>query len=271
VRHATWTVRAVLVLALVAAQASARTPGQDDGGWRRVQQIEKGTEVIIGVAGRQPLRYTLLLADDRGVVVVKPTEQGLDEDVLDAFTEVGWGWTEVLAGRPVAKGGFEIRDGGVYRKSKKLMDLAGVVERIDRAAITDVRGAHTQSAGDPIVSGGRGESAKGAVIGALIGLGAWALAASVHASDGCGDGCYTPSVHATPQAGLFAGGLGALIGGLVGWSHREEHSTFYVAPKDSAPTLNDVPWERLRLALPPSLQGAGAVPPLTSPRAWRDR
>jgi hypothetical protein len=270
--------RAVVVLALVTApaasgwaggaktaplatssQASTTPSGRDDGGWLRVQQIEKGTQVIIGVSGRQPLRYILLLADGSGLVVVKPTDKRLDEDVFDAFVEIGWGWTEVLAGRPTTKGGFEIRDGGVYRKGKRLMELAAVVERVDRAAITEVRGAHTQSAADPSASAGNGEAAKGAVVGVLIGLGAWALAATIHASDGCGDGCYTLSVHPTVQAGMVAGGIGASIGGLVGWSHRAEHSTFYVAPRNLAATHGDMPWEQLRLMLPPSLQGAGAA------------
>jgi hypothetical protein len=39
----------------------------------------------------------------------------------------------------------------------------------------------------------------------------------------------------------------------------DEHATFYVAPKGSAQPLDEVSWERLRLALPPSLQGAGAA------------
>jgi hypothetical protein len=290
-KQGAWAARTVAVLALVmmasgwpgeakaaslaaSSQASTTPPGSDDGGWMRVQQIEQGTQLIIGVSGRQPLRYTLLLADDSGMVVVKPTDKPLDEDILDAFVEIGWGWTEVLAGRPAATGGFVIRDRGVYLNGKRLMELAAVVERIDRAAITEVRGAHTESAADPSTSAGKGEALKGGIAGALIGLGAWAVAATVHASDGCGDGCYTPSVHPTAQAGLVAGGIGALIGGLVGWSHKDEHSTFYVAPKALAATHGDVPWEKLRLALPLSLQGAGAarrpetnVRPIAAPSA----
>jgi hypothetical protein len=220
-----------------------------------VQQIEKGKQVIIGVPGRQPLNYTLLAADADGVVVVKPTDKKLDEDLIDALVQIGAGWPDVLAGRPVTKGGFEIKGGGVYRKGTKLMDLAAVVERIDRTAVIEVRGLHTKSAGDPSVNAVKQQAVKGGIIGGVIGFAAIAVVgfADPYCIRPCNNG---QEVMAKAAIGA---GIGGLIGGLRGQAVGAEHATFYVAPNGPMATLDDVPWERLRLALPPSLQGAGAA------------
>jgi hypothetical protein len=248
-----WAGGAEAATLAASSRASATASDQDDGGWWRVQQIKKGEKVIIGVNGREPLKYTLLAADGSGLVVVKRTHKDLDDDIIDAFVKIGAEWPGVLAGRPTAQAGFKIRDGAVYRKDKKLMDVAAVVERIDRAAVTEVRGAHTKSAGDPNHSAATSQGLLGAGIGAAIGLGAYALPVAIMGCD------VSDCIHFTAQGALLAAGIGAAIVGLRGVANGYQHDTFYVAPNNPARTLDDVAWERLRLSLPPSLQGAGAT------------
>jgi hypothetical protein len=269
--HVVWVARVAAVLALVAGlsapslagqwepaslnagrQAATAPPVGGGGSWARVQKLKAGKEVIIGLRGREPLKYTLLAAYGEGLVVVKPTDKKLGWGVKDALIAVGSAWPEVLAGQPTTQGDVEIKSGGVYRKGKRLVDLAEVVERIDRAAVTEVRGPHTKSAGDPNAHAVRQQALQGAAAGAGIGM-IPVVAFVVGYNDWEGS---SPASAFWRGSAIF-GGIGALIGGLHGLSVGDEHATFYVAPKGSAQPLDDVPWERLRLALPPSLRGAG--------------
>ncbi len=236
-------------------QAGTAPPGGSGGSWLRVQKLKAGREIIIGVSGRQPTKYTLLAPDGGGLVVLKPADKKLGRTVTDALVAVGAAWPEVLAGQPNTQGDVEIREGGVFRKGKRLVDLAEVVERIDRAAVTEVRGPHTKSAGDPNAHTVRQQALQGAAIGACIGFAAVAIPVAAYSD--CEGTCHKGRFLAI--GGGFAAGIGALLGGLQGLYVGDEHATFYVAPKGSAQPLDEVPWERLRLALPPSLRGAGAA------------
>jgi hypothetical protein len=227
--------------------AAAQQPDKDDGGWSRAQQIATGRQVIIGVTGRQPLKYTLLVADADGVVVVKPTAGKLDADVQAALIAVGARLPEVLAGSLDIKGRVEVRSREIYRSGQKLMDLDAAIERIDRPAITDIRGLDTAVAGNPDAASQT--RAKRALLGAAIGFGAGILPAFLPAD----------CIDCRSRAILTGGTIGAGIGALIGWAGSRDRVTFYVAPKTRARTLDDVPWERQRLVLPPSLQGAEAA------------
>jgi hypothetical protein len=270
--HVVWVARVAAVLALVAGlsapslagqwelaslsagrQAATAPPAGSAGSWSRVQQLEAGKEVIIGVRGREPLKYVLLAADGDGLVVVKPIYGTLDGDVIEALTDVGAAWQEVLAGQPITKGDVEIKSGAVYVEGERLTGLADVVERIERAAVTEVRGLRTTSGGGPNVEAAKRRAQVGAIIGAGVGFGAGALAANFE----CGE-----TGHCGGAKTFVGGAIGAvigaaLIGGLLGSTRGDEYATFYVAPTGSAQPLDEVPWERLRLTLPPSLQGAG--------------
>jgi hypothetical protein len=238
-------------------QAVVAPPAGSGGSWSRVQKLEAGREVIVGVSGRQPLKYTLLAADGNGLVLLKPTEQTLDRAVKSVLVAVGSAWPEVLAGRPTTMGDFEINSGGIYRGGRKLMDLATVVERVDRAAITEVRGPHTKSAGDPNAHVGRQKGLMGALIG---GAGGFVLGL-VAGAPVCGESDSGECPGILAAGGAIGAGIGALVGGLVGSaSQGDDHDTFYVARPGPPPTLDELPWERLRLALPPSLQGASRPP-----------
>jgi hypothetical protein len=271
--HIPWVARVAAVLALVAGlsaqslagqwepaslnagpQAANASPVGGGGSWLRVQKLKAGRAIIIGVSGRQPMKYTLLAADGGGLVVLKPADKKPGRTVTDALIAVGAAWPDVLAGQPNTRGDVEIKSGGVYAGGKRLTDLAAVVERIDRAAVTEVRGLHTKSAGDPSANVAKERAIRGAAIGA--GIGVIPVVAFVIG--------YNDWEGSSPASAFWGGcaiygGIGALIGGLVGWAGADEHATFYVAPKGSAQPLDDVPWERLRLALPPSLQGAGSA------------
>jgi hypothetical protein len=146
---------------------------------------------MIEMSGRQLMKYTLLAACGEGLVVVKPTDKRPGWTVTDALIAVGAAWPYVLAGGPFTTGDVEIKSGGVYTGGKRLTDFAAVVERIDRAAVTEVRGPHTKSAGDPSANVVKERAIRG-------------------------------------TEGL-------------------------------CPAARRGPWERLRLALPPSLQGAGTA------------
>jgi len=278
--HNPWVARVAAVLALVAGlsaqslagqwesaslnagpQAATAPPVGGDGGWSRVQQLKAGKEVIIGVRGREPLKYVLLAADGDGLVVVKPIYRTLDGDVIEALTAVGAAWPDVLAGQPTTKGDVEIKESGVYVEGERLTGLADVVERIERAAVTEVRGPNTKSAGDPSAGPGKQQTTRGALIGAGIGFGAGAAAGAIMGfpPSYCGEQGPCPNAGMVALGGAIGAGIGALIGALRGEAHGDESATFYVAPKGSAQPLDDVPWERLRLALPPSLRGAGAA------------
>jgi hypothetical protein len=240
---------------LNAGRQAASAPSVGGGGsWSRVQQLKAGKEVIIGVVGREPLKYVLLAADGDGLVVVKPIYRTLDGDVIEALTAVGAAWPDVLAGQPITKGDIAIKSGGVYVEGERLTGLEDVVERIERAAVTEVRGPRTTSGGGPSVEAAKRQAWLGAVIGAGVGFGAGALAANFE----CGETGQCGGTR-TFVGGAVGAGIGALIGGLLGSRRGDEYATFYVAPQGSAQPLDDVPWDRLRLALPPSLQGAGAV------------
>jgi hypothetical protein len=242
-------------------QAAPAPPAGGGGSWPRVQQLKAGKEVIIGVRGREPLKYVLLAADGDGLVVVKPIYRTLDGDVIDALIAVGAAWPDVLAGEPITKGDVAIKSGGVYVEGERLTGLADVVERIERAAVTEVRGPNTKSAGDPSAGPGKPQTTRGALIGAGIGFGAGAAAGAIMGfpPSYCGEQGPCPDAGMVALGGAIGAGIGALIGALRGEAHGDESATFYVAPKGSAQPLDDVPWERLRLALPPSLQGAGAA------------
>jgi hypothetical protein len=243
-------------------QAATATPGASGGSWSRVQKLKAGREVIIGVSGREPLNYILLAVDDDRLLVVKPIFNTLDDEVLDALIAVGAAWPSVLSGQPVKKDDVAIMSGAIYLEGRRLVNLADVVERIDRAAVTEVRGPRTTSAGDPNADPGKAETTKGAAIGAGIGFGAGAATGAFMGPypSYCGehDSSACPSGQWIALGGAIGAGVGALIGMLVGEKRGDESATFYVAPKGPAPMLTDVPWERLRLALPPSLQGADA-------------
>jgi hypothetical protein len=270
--HRSWVARVAAVLGLVAGLSAQSLAGQSEpaflnggpqaviapaagsgGSWSRVQKLEAGREVIVGVGVRQPLKYTLLASDGHGLVLLKPTDQKLDRAVKNALIAVGAAWPDVLAGQPITKGGVEIKSGGVYTGGKRLTDLAAVGVRIDRAAVTEVSGLHTKSAGDPSANVVKGQVIRGAAIGAGIGM-IPVVAFVVGYNDWEG----SPPASAFWVGSAIYGGIGALIGGLRGLARGDEHATFSVAPKASAPPLDEVPWERLRLALPLSLQGTGS-------------
>ncbi len=121
------------------------------------------------------MKYVLLAADGDGLVVVKPIYRTLDGDVIEALTAVGAAWPKVLAGQPITKGDVAIKSGGVYVEGERLTGLADFVERIEREAVTEVRGLRTTSGGGPSAEAAKRQAWLGAIIGAGAGFGAGAV------------------------------------------------------------------------------------------------
>jgi len=180
--------------------------------WSRVQQLRPGTEATLTVNGSSAAKVRLLVASDDAVFVLKPGGPKLSGRVSRALIGVGSQWPAVFSGGGAYSlaDGVRVADGGVFDGSRKVADLALVVQRAPREDVRELRVAGKRK-------GNKRMAAIGAVAGAGAGLLVGGLVGLSMGDKDCGSSCTDEKA----LVGLSVIGLPVALGllGCYGGGH----------------------------------------------------
>lgn len=206
--------------------------------WSRVQQLQPGTEITLTVTGAPAAKVRLLVASDDAVFVLRPGGPKLPDRVSRALLSVGGQWPAVFGGGVAYSlaDGVRVADGGVFDGTRKLADLAQVVQRTPREDVSEIRVAGQRKGNKLMAAVGAGG---GFLLGAYIG-GALAF-------KDCGASCSDEKF----LAGLSIIGLPIALG-LLGYygGGRTVGGMIYRAPPTAGDGLGESSGQEIRQSLP---------------------
>ena len=172
-------------------------------GWLRVEALQPGTEVRLTVTGMPAVKAQLLVARHDAVFVLRPGGPNLSGRVSRALSGVGSQWPAVFSGGAAyaLADGVRVADGGIFDGSRRVADLAQVVQRTPREDVSEIRVAGHRKGNKRLAAVGAGA---GFLVGAYIGLSM--------ADNYCGSSCSDEKV----LVGLSVIGLPIALG-LLGY------------------------------------------------------
>ena len=177
-------------------------------GWLRVEALQPGTEVTLTVTGTPAVKAQLLVASHSAVFVLRPGGPKLSGRVSRALLGVGSQWPAVFSGGAAYSlaDGVRVADGGIFDGTRRVADLAQVVQRTAREDVSEIRVAGQRK-------GNKRLAAVGAVGGFLLGAYIGTALAFKDCGRSCGDEKFL--------AGLSVVGLPVALGllGYYGGSH----------------------------------------------------
>ena len=234
-------VAVVLVSLLVAPPMTAAQPPAGQSDWSRVRKVGYGTSILVTLDDGRRLALRVLGADESALYGFQTLEGKLTGRVERTLADVSATWTRILTGSIIVNDKVRISLDGIFDDGRKVAD----VQQAPRDGIRMISGPVRQ----------RGSARSAAILAGIGGFIGLSMAASLAMKD-CGGSCSDEKAGMAVALVGFPVGLG--VAGYFAGSHTEE-GVIYQAPPTAGAGLVDVPWERLRLALPPSLQGAGAA------------
>jgi hypothetical protein len=193
-------------------------------GWLRVEALQPGTEITLTVTSTPAVKAQVLVASHDAVFVLRPGGPKLSDRVSLALVGVGSQWPAVFSGGVAYSrtDGVRVADGGVFDGSRKVADLAQVVQRTPREDVREIRVAGKRKGNKALAAVGAGA---GFLLGASIG-GAMAFT-------DCGASCSDEKV----LAPLSVIGLPIALGllGYYGGSHTVGGMTYRAPPPRVTP------------------------------------
>jgi len=161
-------VAAVRLEPLAPSSAGDQDPDEASG-WLRVEALQPGIEITLTVTESPAAKVRLLVASHDAVFVLRPGGPKLPDRVSLALVGVGSRWPAVFSGgAPYSLAdGVRVADGGVFDGSRKVADLAQVVQRTPRGDVSEIRVAGQRKGNKRMAAVGAGA---GFLVGALVGL-----------------------------------------------------------------------------------------------------
>ena len=139
-------------------------------GWLRIEALQPGIEITLAVTGTPAVKTQLLIASHDAVFVVRPGGPKLPDRVSRALVGVGSQWPAVFGGGVAYSlaDGVRVADGGVFDGTRKVADLAQLVQRAPREDVREIRVAGKRKGNKPMAALGAGV---GFFLGASIAVG----------------------------------------------------------------------------------------------------
>jgi hypothetical protein len=215
------TVSLILVVTVAVAVPLQAQRGQADSSqdWEHMRTLRPGTQIIVDAEGQGDARYEFVSAEGSALTIVtqaalnaSPSDKRIIRNMTIKYS------ADLLAAQhgEFVNGDVRISGDDIFVKGRRIAGVPDVIERLQRAAVRQVR------LDVPHPSPGR-DAVLGLAIGAGIGLAFGAML-------GCkrGERCDSPGI---PQGLALVGGvIGVAIGTAVEVSRAPQGDVIYTAP-----------------------------------------